>query len=454
MSDQLPQPHAGLCASDVRFLRSILSDSYDEVAEALALRPSHWRQMTAADEGVPSRMRRVLALVRMLWRFMRAAPSSRGFAVVCCEHVSEVPDTRPKYFARFLPDVAVEYVTARTRPARGISWRELLGICGQLLPVVLGATCSSSELSGQYVRIAEYCLTAWSHVLASSGREAYLLRLYQQHTPVLAGFLRDRGVLVHDIAGSGLITSAELAIPADSIKLSHRFQVEQALALTASRNARTLDVWGPAELPEMEAHYGCGAGSGQANVVALYTQGWWLRKRMGTAPPEIAAAMMEVESQMWRAVAAVADSNPCVSMIHFPHPIERRHFARTGERGPWPELQRPDVRSSYGAMSTSVADFAAADVGVAGLSDVAFDRLYMGFKTLIYSVDEQRFEQCIGPSLSSVVSRTRGELEAGIAQALGQSSDAFMSEHFNGLVREWRPDEVALAGMANRTRVW
>jgi hypothetical protein len=205
--------------------------------------------------------------------------------------------------------------------------------------------------------------------------------------------------------------------------------------------ARSLALWGPFDAPEIRAA-GREAGRRGLEVAGLgiYTQGYWLRLREGSISTDVGKLYADLELELMDAVELYLKMHPEARAIHFPHPLERRHFAATGEVGPWSLLRHSRVESRYDDNTNSVGAFAHARVGVTTFSTVAYDRLYAGYPAYFYvgQVVYDSLEQ--DKSVRSLILRGPSDLAEAVDHVLSTGADQFFIDHFGGPLDEWRPD--------------
>ncbi len=441
-----------LSRSDLDFIRLMAPERFDDVCRAYEVRPPHWGTIVDADSRI-SITRSLAAYARLLFRvataYFRRDSAQDECDAICCEYAAGLADRREAFFERFAPGMSVEQVTLSSRlasPTRGIPFfRVLFG----LLPLLLRADSQArSVFAGRYVRVAEYCLVGLTHAARSRQKAAYLLRMYHAHTPVMSAFLMEQGVTSHLITSTGRLVMAELAIPANSMKLTHPYQLYCALQATGPRAIEHLALWGPFETVEMEQAYRGVDRDGDRGVIGVYTQGFWLRQSVGSIQGDAAAQAVARESEFMDIILEYVTTREDVTALIFMHPMERRHFKATGELGPWPLLAHPSAEVVTDLSQPSNTSFQRAGVGLTTFSTIGYDRLYAGFRTLFYRGDVQVEDDEVVSPFGELFFRDRqGFLEA-IDTARSQTAVEFETCHFGGSLREWRPDDGMLRQMA------
>ncbi|GAB4284853.1 MAG: hypothetical protein Kow0067_07050 [Coriobacteriia bacterium] len=440
----------GISSADERFLR-ILVGHDEAVLTAYATRPSRWIHITQA-YATRSRIRNLAAFVRFLFRIFvgMLAPGEQSADVVWSEYFTNLERTRGAFLRRFLPDFRVDFVGVESRPVRVPRGTRMAGMLWGLLQLILSRESTRPGVLGcRYVHVAEYCLTVLGHAYRTTTKQAYLCRIYQDHVPALAAFLRAHGVGVHLVTNTGPLQPAELSIPADSMKLTHPFQVYYAMQFSDPVAVERLDLWGPMELSQMDTAYRGRLRDGPSDVVAVYTQGYWLRLQQGTLKEPALVEYARVEDELMQAMLQYLELHPDVSVVVFLHPMEKRHFASTSELGPWRLLEHPRATCVTSLQQHSNEAFDRARVGVTTFSTVGYDRTYMGFPTVFYRGNVTAAEDQVESPFSALFVRRADELFTSIDAMRAVPAEQFMLETFGGPLAAWKPNTVTAGELAH-----
>lgn len=426
-----------LTERDRRFIRLLAPDYADEIESALSVRTAYWASMSGAS-GLPSRWRDLALWVRLVWRLLWRRRTVAGADVVCEEYAASVEAKRGSFFRHYLAGEKVDFVGAAALPTGSLrgagAFKRIAGLLALLLSSRRGGP---SELAPKYVHITEHCLAVYGRVQATRQKHAYLLRTYLAQTPILAGFLMQRGCRVTRIMGDGRLPLAQLRGPADEIVLTNPYQLYVVRSWSSDVRAKDISLWGPSETSRlMAAEKACRAEL--PHDIGVYTQGFWLRAQQPHVQPGLLRGASLQEEQLCDAITEYLDANPGLTAILFPHPLERRHQSLGGPAGRLAAHPRVVVHEGDG---DSLGCFALADVGVTA-STVGFDRLYMGHKTLLYWGEVKHPHRDIVSPFTGVIVSSRDALGPAIDRALEQTREEFILEHFGKPLSEWQVEDV------------
>ena len=275
----------------------------------------------------------------------------------------------------------------------GISYRDpilatpnklrILSIIVQTGLLLLRASLRPSELSGHYTHILRTCLLIYSHVATSANSEVYLFRIYQPESVFSAAYLQDRGIFVHLIPSTTPLAPRNSRLIGDSLKICNPYQRDEFAYYRHLGTCQQAEDWSPEEIVQMNTYYQTREKPTLPNVLGLYTQGFWLRLRLGLINSSVGVELVNHEQELLEILVAYIKENPGVELVIFPHPMERRHFQQTGNI-PYPTHGLPQIRiDSSGA--NSIYTFDQVGLGFTTVSTIGFDRIFMGFRTLFYA---------------------------------------------------------------------
>jgi hypothetical protein len=312
--------------------------------------------------------------------------------VAIWERESATGPDRARYVSRFEDDGPMAVVSTQSPIVRTVGLRVPLRLVFGVLWLLL-APNSGSVLAASYVAIVRNVLVLLGHAKALRGdRGAYLFRVYRIETPFLAAALREAAVPVSLIQGTTPLFPNVPRVFGDRLVLGTTYQRDEVEFYQRSQPWPPTVVWAPAEAVDMEERYGAQVLPDLPEAIGVYTQGWWLRSRLGIADPDTEDAYVGHERAFLACILGYLDGNPDVRAVVFPHPLERRHWNANSEHGYGLLADHPRVEIDWSGQS-SVLSFDRVGLGVTTFSTVGFDRLWMGLRTVFFpeegSVDGQ-----------------------------------------------------------------
>lgn len=283
------------------------------------------------------------------------------------------------------PDTAFAGVSynnsVRTVPDASFTFR--------VLPLLLGTIFASafrapSRLTPHLVRIVRTCLLALDRVEASTANQLYLFRISRVETPFVAAFLKEHGIGVHLVASSTPLSFYQRVLIGDSLKACHPYQLDEFQYYRQLGICNSCELWSPETFHRIKEYYAGRSLEEHFETIGVYTQGAQLRDRLGTYAKGFAAKAIRRETELLQMVAFYARAYRDVSFVVFPHPMERRHYARTGDHQ-FDRLARfPNISVDLQDAADSTLQFDRVGLGITTLSSIGFERISLGLRTIFY----------------------------------------------------------------------
>lgn len=261
-----------------------------------------------------------------------------------------------------------------------------------IMPRLLGVILASalyrpSRLTPHLVRIVRTCLLTFSQAHASATRTIYLFRIYRIETPFVSAFLKERGIRVHLVTSSAPLSFYHRVLIGDSLKVCHPYQVDEFQHYAQLGTCQSCDLWSPETFYQLEAHYKGQSLDEHFNTVGVYTQGAFLRDRLGTLNKDFATKAIRRETELLEMVVVYARGHPDIQFILFPHPMERRYYSETGEHQFDSIVRLHNVTVDFSNATDSTLQFDRVGLGLTTLSSIGFERIYIGLRTIFYVSD-------------------------------------------------------------------
>jgi hypothetical protein len=221
----------------------------------------------------------------------------------------------------------------------------------------------------------------------------YQFCIYEKDTNFTAYILDKYGIKVSKITSEVPITFTNKIIIAYEIILCSAYQKEEVEAYKDTLFYKTIDIW----VPEMQITY---LGNYQnkdlelpQNTIGFYSSAFWLRKILNHSKADVGS--YDAEEQLLLFTKEYLEKNPDIKMVLFTHPYEKKtdeqyqntvHYYKTllGE-----QLMKRVTLTDRNSNST--LSFHTINLGVSLFSTIIFERLGIGFKSLLAPIDKKDF---------------------------------------------------------------
>jgi hypothetical protein len=437
-----------LTSADRRFISILAGGNAAFVETKLSERTG----ASAAVEGAPrarSLWRRIAGVIGLAVRIVRAskATPARGCAAVAFDRTAAVVPERLAYMAFFAPDESVRGLSGADALCREAGVAHSLWLLARLARLLV-VRDPASGISADRLAVVRTCLLVEGHAKATLSRTAYLFRVYRTDTTLLGAYLMDRGVRVDLVMDPTPMSTHNRRLLADVVTFSNPYHLDEARVYASGSKIGCQRLWGPMDAPAMESAYAGRHIADLPSVIGVYTQGFWLRKAIGVFDEDSGGARLVIERTFLDVMARFAVEHPDVRLRVFPHPMERRHHAETGEHGFEKLGDLANVDLVFDGGATSGLTFDQVGLGVTTLSTVGFDRLYMGFRTLFFAGGDPDLDRTVASRFGPLFFDDEETFLAAVERERRRSHEEFMRTHFSGdAYPGW---SAAPAGVAKR----
>lgn len=259
--------------------------------------------------------------------------------------------------------------------------------------------------------------------------DLYYFGIFEKDSNLATWLLRKRGVKVHKIAADIPLAFVNQIILADSLFTCLKYQEEEVAALKATIRVGKLENWIPEKAMDYVGKYDLPADyATPPNTLGFYSSGAWARKLEGHA--DYGDGFFEAEEILINCLRDyMADRKDQLELRIFMHPVEKRTAARLAKARAYYDAQFKGLpyRLMPAEMATPNA-FHEADVAVSVYSNVSFERLFMGFKSLIFPYGMDHFP-IPGSGMDRISAKTAAELFDKLDHNLALSREAYLKEN-------------------------
>lgn len=240
--------------------------------------------------------------------------------------------------------------------------------------------------------------------------------IYETDSNLLAYALMKNGIFVNKIPSEVPLHFLNRTIVADTLSFCFRYQEDEYNLYKDTMHVTKLQHWIPEGSLKLEELYLKNRITPE-KTIGFYSSAMWYRKEIDTM--DLLKAD-EYEKELLENLIDYIKANPQNKLIVFLHPIEKKnldkaksHYGSYGIPFEFADISMPNSKL-----------FCSADVVVSLYSTLAFERIFWGFKTLIYPLGQEEFP-IRGSAFSAICYKSKSELFNGLNNALNLNSDEF-----------------------------
>ncbi|WP_157454267.1 hypothetical protein [Crocinitomix catalasitica] len=257
--------------------------------------------------------------------------------------------------------------------------------------------------------------------------EIYYYCIYDNSSNYLADKLLKLEHKIIKITSLAPISMWNSNILTDTLVVNTAYQLDEAEHFANTIQANNIIQWGPERSHEYIDLYEDKDLSIGKNKIGFYSTGGWIRAKQDHMDQGL--NIIDNENTVLRLLQKVVDQNKTFKLTIFLHPKEKK-------------LGLDQVREHYNLIlnshnfkinDTKLASshcFQDVDLAVAFHSSIIYERLFMGFKTILYPVGMDKFNFPIkNSSIKNICAETENELEQMIILAMNQCDNLFFEKN-------------------------
>lgn len=255
-------------------------------------------------------------------------------------------------------------------------------------------------------------------------RTVWFFNIYENDANILALALMKEGIVVNKIASEVPLQFWNSVVVADKLCLCFRYQEDEYRKYASTMFVKDFQHWIPETALLLESFYRDKVYVRNPGTIGFYSSGMWMRKQLGDV--DLKDNPLKNETDLFLFLAEFAKETKNVKLIVFLHPIEKKDMEKTRNYyavfGDNIEFANPDIPNDQ--------QFYMADVAVSLYSTMSYNRIFWGFKTLIFPAGHEAFP-IEGSVFANVCTRNWAFLREKLEKSLNQESDVFFEQ--NGL---------------------
>lgn len=241
--------------------------------------------------------------------------------------------------------------------------------------------------------------------------------IYENDANLLAYSLMKVGIEVNKIPSEVPLQFWNKTVVADCLSFCFRYQRDEFEHFKKTMFVKETKDWIPEKSLTLEKFYDNNNRKSKKNVIGFYSSAMWLRKEKGTMTFEDSN---NYELELLRNLNEFISMNAEFSLLVFLHPLEKKNLERA--KNYYTKLPFKCEIADVNIDNTQ--QFYEADVVVTLFSTLAFERIFWGFKTLIYPVGQTNFP-VEGSKFNSLCAKTKMELFEKLKDALSFTTEEY-----------------------------
>jgi hypothetical protein len=323
-------------------------------------------------------------------------------------------------------EIAKEYIIANTPNKRlNVLVREELSLPSYNMQFHLFALRISLQclFDSRRVNLALVIreVVEWAAVqsaLSENNSKAYFdFTPFEKDSNALALLLMKKGIHVTKIPSPGPLSGHHTFMIADAVVLSSAYQLEE-LPHLKHIYAKSFLNWPPEQYLSYAAHYK-NAPLPPKTTLGFYSHGEWIRRKVGHA--DFGMGIQENEVFLLNALKSFLEKHSEFQLIIFPHPKERKDVEFESYYASI--LQGTNYLIASSELKSSESFFKV-NIGLMAYSTLIFERLALGYKTLIGANFKTSFPLKESP-LNNLCLSSFEELESALLLAQEETEKEF-----------------------------
>lgn len=357
--------------------RQIIQNKLEYKSDILLQSPGHWLVIYGRNWG----MYLYFLLELLLALFKPAAPKTPELVAFDTNYQNTAD--RLDYFRYNLPGQPIKLINFYSRLPALLNRHEAFAKAVYLGIFLLRALFQPSELSREYVRTVRACFLVYGYVSGSTETAVYLFQLHRHETLFVAAYLQKKSIHVNLVAVNAPLAAHNKYLVGDTIKLCNPYQQDEFRAFQNFGNCKKAELWPTENFHKLINFYKNREIPNLPNLIGLYTQGYWVRTKIGKTAIESGSYWDKQERELVKIMKLYVETHPDLELIIYPHPIERRHFQKTGHYLFTNLQNHQQIKVDFSGESSTYT-FHQIGLGITTMSTIGFERIFLGFRTLFY----------------------------------------------------------------------
>jgi hypothetical protein len=252
-------------------------------------------------------------------------------------------------------------------------------------------------------------------------KKLHFFCIYESDSNLLAYVLMKNGLLVNKIPSEVPLLFWNKIIVASTLGICFKYQEEELKKYNETMFIDSFNAWVPESSFELEKIYNNQNRSTPPLTVGFYSSGMWLRKQMNTLDL-VDAEIYEME--LLNYVFSILEENRNWELKIYLHPLEKQYLKETKCF----YSQFSDTINYGDVAKSNPTLFYNSSIVVSLYSTMAFERVFWGFKTIIFPIGQDEFPIRESP-LNNICVKSKIELRNKLTQAMPQSAEEYFTSN-------------------------
>lgn len=241
--------------------------------------------------------------------------------------------------------------------------------------------------------------------------------IYESDANLLAYVLMKSGIEVNKIPSEVPMQFLNRIVVANTLSFCFRYQAEEFKHYASTMHVDKVQHWIPEGSFNLESIYNTQTRDTKENTIGFYSSAMWLRSEIDTMDLINAD---DYEKQLLEYLVEFIKANSMYKLIIFLHPLEKRNIEKAKKY--YEKFTVPFDFADVNIANSRL--FGSADVVVSLYSTLAFERIFWGFKTIIFPLGQPDFP-INGSVFSNTCAKTKDELLTKLKAALEIDTNAY-----------------------------
>jgi hypothetical protein len=224
-------------------------------------------------------------------------------------------------------------------------------------------------------------------------KEIYMFCIYEKDSNMLAYLLMKKGIKVNKITSEVPLTFANRIILTNKLILCFNYQKEEVEAYKKTIFFDEMETWFPEAQGAYLHLYNNKTFDIPQNTIGFYSSALWLRKKLNHSIADVGS--YDAEEEVLKFLVDYIEERKNLKLIVFTHPYEKRTEENQKLSKTYYEnligKNLADRIIVSGKETISTQSFQKVNVGVSLFSTIMFERLSLGFKTILTPIDKKDF---------------------------------------------------------------
>lgn len=291
--------------------------------------------------------------------------------------------------------------------------------------IVVASICSSNKLRAPlHILNTIEAINLVTLLSKHKISKLHFFNIYENDANLLAYVLMKCGINVNKISSEVPLQFWNRTVVADTLSMCFRYQQDEYDLLKETMFVKQVQHWIPENSFITGRQYIKKTNAIKKGTIGFYSSGMWLRVKQGRI--DLKDNAFQNETNLFNFLVEFVNSSVGYKLVVFLHPMEKKdmeqtlkHYKSLSDNIEIADISIPNAEQFYNA-----------DVGVTLLSTLSYERLFWGFKTLIYPLGYDDFP-IQSSNFSNVCAKSELELKIKLNAALENGKDDFFAA--NGL---------------------